>query len=888
MPLNTGARLGPYEILAQIGAGGMGEVYRARDMRLDRSVAIKVLSAEIASDPEYRERLVREARLVSSLNHPNICILYDIGRQEDLDYLVMEYLEGETLQSRLHRGPLPSDQLLRLALEVAGALALAHRNGVFHRDLKPGNIMLVGPRSRPIAKLLDFGLAKTGPVPGVRPDDRTASRLLTQRGVILGTVPYMSPEQLEGKALDARTDIFSFGAILFEMATGRRAFSGGSQASMIAAVLRENPPPLHTLPETASLPRGLDRIVCRCLAKDPEERWQCTQDLASELSWVAEEPESFPPAPSAGRSSRTMRVALFALAVLALALGAGVWQLWRQRSPASALALSVLPPEKTSFESFELSPEGRSLLFVGRSDDQAREQLWVRSLATGDARALPGTEGAAAPFWSPDGRAVAFFTPDRKLKRIRLADGQLQTLADAPNGRGGAWSPAGAILFAPSGNSVLYQVPEGGGASTPVTSFARAHSDNSHRWPQFLPDGRQFLYLSRGSTEDDGIFAQSLGDRQSRVILRVDSAAVYTEPGYLLWVQQGVLRAQRFRLDRLALEGTPASLASPILSTDRRLGFSVSSTGVLAYRIGQGEATSRLAWFDRQGRLLEWVSPIGHVRCPELSPDGKRVVWERLDPQQHSYDLYLMDLASRVPSRFTFHAADDSNAAWSADGRWILFTSNRRKTADLYRKDASGAGEEETVFLSEQTKNLDQWSADGRYAVFTEPVERGRNDLWGLALAGERRTFPLVVTPANEVQGVMSPNGRWLAYASDESGVLDVYVRPFTPSGSPASGKWQISTGGGGQPRWSRDGKELFYLSNDRKLVAVRVSTEKERFEVLGSQTLFATGVTSLTNARNHYTVSPDGQRFLINVRAEEDISRPVHILVSWTSRLTR
>lgn len=887
MLLSPGARLGPYEIQAQIGAGGMGEVYRARDTRLDRSVAIKVLSAEIAGDPEYRDRLVREARLVSSLNHPNICVLYDIGRQEDLDYLVMEYLEGETLQSRLYRGPLPAELLLRLALEVAGALALAHRNGVFHRDLKPGNIMLVGPRSRPIAKLLDFGLAKTGPVAGVRPDDRTVSRLLTQRGVILGTVPYMSPEQLEGKVLDARTDIFSFGAILFEMATGRRAFTGGSQASMIAAVLREEPPPLHTLPETASLPRSLDRIVRRCLAKEPEERWQCTQDLASELRWVAEEPESFPP-PSAGRSSRTVRAALFALALLTLTLGAGVWRLWRQRSSAPALALSVLPPEKTSFESFELSPDGRSLLFVGRSDDQAREQLWVRSLATGDARALPGTEGASAPFWSPDGRAVAFFSPDRKLKRIGLADGQVQTLADAPNGRGGAWSPGGVILFAPSGNSVLYQVPENGGGSTPVTSFPRAHTDNSHRWPQFLPDGRHFLYLSRGSIEDDGIFVQSLGDRQPRVILRVDSAAVYAEPGYLLWVQQGVLRAQRFRLDRFALEGTAASLASPILSTDRRLGFSVSSTGVLAYRIGQGEATSRLAWFDRRGRLLEWVSPIGHVRCPELSPDGKRVVWERLDPQQHSYDLYLMDLASRVPSRFTFHAADDSNATWSADGRWILFTSNRRKTADLYRKDASGAGEEETVFLSEQTKNLDQWSADGRYAVFTEPVEAGRNDLWGLALGGERRTFPLVVTPANEVQGAISPNGRWLAYASDESGVLDVYVRPFTPSGSPASGKWQISTGGGGQPRWSRDGKELFYLSNERKLLAVRVSTETERFEVLGSQTLFATGVTSLTNARNHYTVAPDGQRFLINVRAEEEISRPVHVLVNWTARLAR
>jgi len=894
MTVSPGLRFGPYEILAQVGAGGMGEVYRARDTRLERTVAIKVLSADVAQNPEFRRRLEREARIISNLNHPNICILYDIGIDNGLDYLVMEFLDGETLQSRLHRGPLPADILLPLSIQITDALALAHRNTVFHRDLKPSNIMLTGPRHRPIAKLLDFGLAKTFPVRTPDPVGPTVSHLLTQHGVILGTVPYMAPEQLEGKPLDARTDIFSFGAVLYEMATGRHAFSGGSQASIIASVLREDPPPLPAPPASGSLPRPLNRVLQRCLTKDPDERWQSAHDLAEELRWISQDSGFLAVAdrPSSRASTaRLLRIAVLALLALSLLLGIALFIQSRRGAAPLTLASALLPPPKTIFDYFALSPDGRWFAFLGRNEADGVEHLWIRNLSSGENRLAPGTEDAGFPFWSPDSRFVAYFASDRTLKRIPVQGGVAQTITEAADPRGGSWGPNGVIVFAPSAIGPLHQVSAAGGPSTPVTSFDRPHYANSHRWPQFLPGGRRFLYTRiGGDPAGEGIFVQSLDTSDRKRLLPIKAAVVYAHPGYLLWARDGVLQAQRFDLDRLELAESPIPLARPILDAEYRLAVAASENGTLTWRLGEVTSVSRLGWFDRKGQLLEWIGPIGHQRCPELSPDGSRVVWERRDAQSRTYDLYLMDLLSRVPSRFTFDPADDSNAAWSPDSNWILFTSNRRGSADLYRKHAAGTGEEQTVFHSPVGKNLDQWSADGRFAVYSRPIRAGVNDLYAVSLfAPSPAPFPLATGPANEVQGRISPNGRWLAYASEESGVLEVYVRPFAPADDEAhTGKWQVSSGGGAQPRWSRDGKELFYLSAAHKLVAARVSTDTPRFQVLGSQALFQTGVTSLADARNHYSVSADSQRFLINVRAEEEISHAVHLLLNWTARLQR
>jgi len=648
MAMEAGTRLGPYQILAPIGAGGMGEVYRARDTRLDRTVAIKALPAHLAANPELRQRYEREARAVSSLNHPHICVLYDIGQQDGIDFLVMEYLEGETLAARLAQGPLPLDQTLRYAIQIADALAQAHRQSVFHRDLKPGNIML----TRTGSKLLDFGLARIGPSrQGSKPDAPTVSEGLTQKGAILGTFQYMAPEQLEGKDADGRSDIFAFGAVLHEMATGRKAFVGSSQASLIAAILKEDPPPVSQLQPLT--PPGLDRSVRKCLAKDPELRWQTAADLKDELEWIAGGAAAPVVLPGADRWKRLPWVAAAMLLVVAV-LG---WALYALRAPAAhqpIYRLTVLPPPGTTVGSdyrsfFALSPDGRLLAFVAAA--QGRTQLYLRPLDSADARPLPGTDGASYPFWSPDSQHLGFFA-DRKLKKVSASGaGPPQVICDAPYNRGGAWNRDNVILFAPNPGSVLHRVSAFGGQPTPLTKLNTKLREDAHYWPQFLPDGRRFLFFARSTPPESSAIAFGALDRDSPHT-RLDHSgpmAVYAAPGYLLLVTEGTLVARRFYEQRLQIESDATPVVSGVGSAIfvGRAFFSVSENGVLAYRSGEIDER-RLTWFGRAGQTLGVLAAAGAYRRFRLSPDQRRLAAEIIDPQTGAPDIWAIDIARGI------------------------------------------------------------------------------------------------------------------------------------------------------------------------------------------------------------------------------------------------
>ncbi len=760
MTLATGARLGPYEILVPLGAGGMGEVYLARDTRLERTVAVKVLPARFAASPELRQRFEREARAVAALSHPHICALYDVGSQEGIDYLVMEYLEGETLAARLEKGPLPLEQALRYAIQVADALAQAHRQGVFHRDLKPGNIML----TKTGAKLLDFGLAKLGaegPGPGV--GERTLSQALTQAGTILGTVQYMAPEQLEGKAADARSDIFAFGAVLYEMFTGREAFSGGSHASMITAIMSSQPPPVSTLQPAAS---ALDHLVEKCLAKDPAERWQTAHDLASELKCIAgvsitgsrvtTVPAEAPP-PDQGRVlSRAWMAAAAVCLLVVVALAAVAVVHFRETPPyRQVLRFEIYPPEKEAFQELALSPDGQRLAFTtGLSAATAR--LWVRPLDSVAAQPLPGSEGASFPFWSPDSRSIAFVAGGR-LKKINLLGGPPLTLCDAPASRPGAWNRDGVILFGRILGGI-YRVNAAGGESRAITAVDRSRRESSHGFPQFLPDGRHFLYTATAQVpENNAVFVASLDSKDVKRLVNTNLNAAYARDasgqGYLLFTRATTLMAQAFDAGRLELAGEPfpaaenmsiaADLGGPFLAL-----FSVSDTGVLAYARGGGSGLKKeLAWFDREGKRLGAVGEPGDYSNPAFSPDEKRLAVARVDPQANSRDIWIFDLARGTSSRFTFDPADDFNPTWSPDGARIAFTSVRKGNRNLYLKSAAGAGGEEPLLESEAQKSVTDWSPDGRYLLFNSSETGALDDVWAIPLEGDRKPF-LVVTGA--------------------------------------------------------------------------------------------------------------------------------------------
>jgi serine/threonine protein kinase len=892
--LSVGSRLGPYEILGVLGAGGMGEVYKARDVRLERVVAVKVLRQELAGDADRRGRFEREARAIAALSHPHICVIHDVGREGRVDYLVMEHLEGETLAARLARreGPLPLDQVLRIAGEIADALDKAHRAGIVHRDLKPANIML----TRTGSKLLDFGLAKLHgpPVPiSMSAIDRatTTDGSATAEGTILGTVHYMAPEQLEGREADARSDVWALGVVIYEMATGIRPFEGSSVASVIGAILKDEPTLLSS--RVTLIPEPLDRAVGTCMKKDPDDRWQSAADVRHLLTWALERESSLAAlAPATRRSSRSWvwPVVGVGLCLAALAAIAPGW-LAHLREPAPpVLRLSVSLPPGTRYSSppssvmapqLAISPDGRLLVFVAE-EPRGRPGLWVRSLDAAEARLLNGTEDAIYPFWSPDSRSLGFFARG-KLKVIEIAGGPPRTLSDAPlDSRGGSWGRDGTILFAPGATGVIYRVSAAGGAATPVTELDSSRQENGHRFPCLLPDGRHFLYTTRSERPENwGISIASLDSPVGRPLVnRGESKVQFVEPGYILFVRGSTLMAQRFDLRQLTLVGDAVTVAESVgVTATSYAAFSASDTGRLVYG-PRFDLRGELRWFDRAGTALDTVAPAAEYLDFDLAPNQRAVAASRLDSELNAADVWLLDLDRRISSRLTADRNNDASVVWSPDSSRVAFRSNRLGYTNVYEKRASGAAEEQLVLTTGENIITSDWSADGHHIVYTNTGVSGF-DIWAWATVPDSKPSRVVQTPLNAMHGRLSPDGRSIAYASDESGELQVYVQRFPPTGD----KKQISPDGGSEPTWRHDGSELFYIATDQRLMAVPIPG-RNPFDARIPKALFETRVPITGNPyRTNYAVADGAQRFLVNTRITNS-EAPIAVVLNWWSGL--
>jgi len=882
MAVVSGQRLGPYEILSAVGIGGMGEVYRARDTRLDRTVAIKILPDRLADRPDLRERFEREARTIASLNHPHICVLHDIGRHNGTDYLVMEYLEGDTLAQRLEKGPLPFEQVLLYAIEIADALDKAHRKGITHRDLKPGNIVL----SKMGAKLLDFGLAKLRKetVPAASPVSAfpTEQDPITAEGTIVGTLQYMAPEQLEGKGADARTDIFALGAVVYEMATGKKAFEGKSQASVIGKILETDPPPISSLQPMT--PPALDRIVKKCLRKDPDERWQDARDVTDELKWIAESGShpAVPVTPVLRRKLERLAWAVAGAAVVIAAAAASVAYFPRVNAVTPPVRFAVGPPEKGSFSPLSpfltLSPDGTKLAFIA-SGPSGTQQLWIRALDSLAAQPLPGSETAEiTPFWSADSHSVAFYA-EGSLKKMAISGGPAQTLTavGAAIG-GGTWSQEGVILFGvvPAERGIQ-RVSAAGGTATPATTLNASRQEIAHLWPHFLPDGRHFLYFARSTkAENSGIYVGSLDSQERTLLLNANSNAVYVPPGYLLYHRAGTLMAQPFDAQRTRLMGEPVPIAEGLQFVDvfGHAAFAASQNGVLAYRSGTGMPTRTLVWVSRNGTEQPLAAPERAYDYPRLSPDGGRIAVE-IGPQ-----IWIYDLARDALTRLTFEEGSVSeNPIWSPDGKRILFDSSTTPRG-IFSQMADGGGGLERLTTSEYQQTTRSWSSDGQWLAFNQLHPTTQRDVWVLRLS-DRKAQPFLTTRYNEGAPEFSPDGRWLTYVSDESGGPEIYVQPYPGPG----GKWQISTDGGTEPVWNHNGRELFYRRGTRMMV-VDVTTQPT-FSPGKPRLLFDRQYLSTTFPATfpRYAVSPDGQRFLMVKQGEQALTQ-INVVQNWISEL--
>ena len=901
MGLVSGTKLGPYEIQCSVGAGGMGEVYRARDTRLNRIVAIKILPPDLSGNSEARGRFDREARTISSLNHPNICTLHDVGHQEGTDYLVMEYLEGETLADRLRKGALPLDQVLKYGIDICEGLENAHRTGVMHRDLKPGNVML----TKTGAKLMDFGLAKSMTAVGAASSSLTMTfsgpsrdQPLTSKGMLVGTFQYMSPEQLEGKDGDARSDIFALGSILYEMITGQHAFQGKTTASTIAAILAADPPPLSSLQPMS--PPELQRVVRGCLAKDPEERFQTVHDVKLQLKGIAESgSQTGISGPVVSARKGRERILWLASGILLGALVAfSLIPFLPPKKVVHGLHAYIPAPEQTEFifvgdrtAPLEISPDGTRLVF-GATDMEGRRLLWVRALDTSTSQPLPGTAGATYPFWSVDSRFIAFFA-EGKLKKIEATGGPSQIICDAPDGRGGSWNREGTIIFAPNYNGSLYKVTATGGTPVPVTELDP--HENTHRWPQFLSDGRHFLYFTRSSQgEASSTYAGSLNDKEKKLVFRSRSNVVHAKAGYLLFVRDGTLMAQPFDEQDRSVQGDAVPLFEGVLENPSysRSIVSVSTNGILAYGgVASKAEPSRLLWFDRGGKQIGEVGEPGGnnvYTAPRLSPDGKKLAVTVGDLGRGASDIWIYDLGSGTRTRLTFDPSVNSQPIWSPDGREIVFFSTRLTSfPQMYRKASNGTGKDELLLNSHGQDRPDDWSPDGKYIMY-EP-NSSVNTLWLLPLFGERKPVVFVGGELGNfpAQGKFSPDGKWLAHAEYGQGRLELYLTPFPGN----TGKWQVSAGGAQYPRWRGDGKELFFLAeNDTVLMAAdvdlsgsapRIGTPKKLFDV-------HPGSSPGNPQASPYDVAADGQRFLVASVDHVPPPQPINLVLNWEAQLKK
>ena len=886
MVLTAGARLGPYEILSALGAGGMGEVYRARDSRLQRTVAIKILPAHVSAHPDARARFEREAHALASLSHPNICAVYDVGRHDEVDFIVMECLEGQTLAARLERGGLPLDQTLKIAREIADALDKAHRRGITHRDLKPANIVLTAAG----AKLLDFGLAKLTQA-SETPADMTSlptNVAVTGEGTILGTLQYMAPEQLEGQEADARTDIFAFGALLYEMVTGRRAFEGKSQATLISAIMSASPRPLRELVQVT--PRGLERIVERCLEKDPENRWQSARDLLLELVSV-DRHTGDDPRPTQSRRPLAVAVVVSATAAALLAgvtvslfeSGAATPPAWS----AAPIRFAISPPPDTTFYNgdfsipFAVSPDGRQIAFLATAANGTRH-LWVRPLDSDVARPVSGTEGATFPFWSPDSEWIGF-AADNRLKKVRIAGGEPQILGalENPFKVGAAWGAGGDIVLQATALSGLSRISGQGGNVSTVTTVGPDHPERFHAWPQFLPDGRTFIYFEGNPGR---VFLGSLDGASPRLLAELpDMSSLGYAPGYLLYVEDSVLYARPLDEGSLTMAGEPIRIADGVpTSGPGRAPFAVSANGVLAYSSNAVGDVALLQWFERDGRPGAVVAPAANYSGFSLSPDRGRLAFSRWDAGGRR-DIWLRDLVRGAESRLTSDG-DSMAPVWASQGTSVAFASARGKPPDVYVLDLdTGRGDRE-VTTGDDVDIPQDWSADGASILYSRQGATGLDLSIMHVDTGRTESLPLN-TRFSEWQARLSPDGRWIAYVSDETGRNDVFVAEF-PTGR---GKRAVSTGGAVFPQWRADGRELFYVSDAQVLTAVSITTSSSALDVGPPAELFRIERPADVSGRpdaSLYAVDATGRRFLIAVRAPASSAPPIQVIVNWPALL--
>jgi Tol biopolymer transport system component len=895
MPLTQGTRLGAYEILALVGSGGMGEVYKARDPRLGRDVAIKVLPPGVSTDPERLHRFEQEARAAAALNHPNILAIHDIGMHDGTPYIVSELLDGESVRDRLRGGALPVRKAVEYAVQVARGLAVAHDKGIVHRDLKPENVFVTADGH---VKILDFGLAKLTQKEASSAMDATQLPTTpnTDPGLVLGTVGYMAPEQVRGLPADHRSDIFAFGALLYEMLSGARAFRRHTSMDTMSAILREDPPDLPLADR--HIPLALGRIVDRCLEKSPASRFQSTGDLAFALESLTS--HSSAAEAVAVVTSRKRAVPTWALVaaggVVAGAVVAAAAFAWFRPTPPDVRAIRfflstpdgwTLPLQtqgNAAAGALAASPDGRRIAFVARNA-AGSTMIWTRALDTLVAQSLAGTEGGVSPFWSPDSRALGFFAQG-KLKKVDVAGGPPVTLCDAAPGVSAAWSPEGVIVFSAAGGTALQQVSAAGGIPSAATTLGEG--ETGHARPFFLPDGRHFVYrVTTGGAQRAPAYVTALGSSERTRLMDVESTNVLYSNRHLLFLRETTLMAQPFDPERLALVGD----AFPVVEHVQTSGapsygfFSASNAGVLVYQTGTAGGTPQLMWLDRTGRPVASVGSAAAYGDLVLSRDGKKAAVTLT--QQGGADVWLVDLdRGGLPTRFTFNEANDISPIWSPDGTRIVFASNRNGVSspfDIYQKASSGTGAEEVVLADRLAKLPTSWSADGRFILYTSAAI----DLWILPLSGDKKPFPFLQTRFTETQGQFSPDGRWIAYVSNESGLNEVYVAPFDDTGGVPAGKWQVSTNGGGAPRWRPDGKEIFFLTSDSMLMAAEVSARGSALEVGAVKPLFS--IRPPATPRSNYQVSTDGRRFLVNMGPVQTAApTPITVVLNWTADLKK
>jgi eukaryotic-like serine/threonine-protein kinase len=895
MTLNSRTKLGPYEITGALGAGGMGEVYRARDTRLGRDVALKVLPEAFARDAERLARFRREAQVLASLNHPNIAAIYGFEDSGATHALVMELVEGPTLAERIKSSAIAMDEALPMAKQICEAMEYAHERGIIHRDLKPSNVKVTAEGN---VKVLDFGLAKAieGDASAASVENSpTLSAVATRAGFLLGTAAYMSPEQARGKNADRRSDIWAFGVMLFEMLSGKRLFTGDTTSDTLAEVLKMEPE-WKALPENT--PLRIRELVQRCLKKDPRQRLQSIGDARIVIEeTLAGGTETGAFAAPIGTRRKTGELVLAAAAAVAAIAAAVLAVLYFMRGPGETRAIraDIKPAANTALTNynggtggFAVSPDGMRVTYVAERPD-GRSVLWVRSLDSLQAQPLEGTEGANEPFWSPDSQFIGFFA-DGKLKKIEATGGPLLTLADAPRGRGGTWNRDGVILFVPLFNTPVFRISAAGGVATQVTTLNRDNNESSHRWPYFLPDGRHFLYLGGTpftpvGSPTNSIMVGSLDSKETKFLFHNNSNAIFAS-GHLLFVRQNTLMAQAFDSKRLELTGEAVPIAEGVEEVATRVqgSFSASDNGTLAY-LEMGSYSHQLIWLDRSGKQVGVVPGADSYTDPHISPDGRELAYVLESP---STDLWLYDIARGIKTRFTFGSGNEA-PVWSRDGSRIAYTSVRNGNFGIYEKSADGSGHEEVLVKPgpDQIYPLD-WSPDGKYLAYLYWQFGGTTQVWILPLQGEHKPHAYNLTqqsssPTYQAIAHFSPDGKWLAYSSGESGTLEVYVTPFPGPG----GKWQVSTDGGWFPQWRRDGKELFYMSLDNKVMSAEVRENGQSFVIGAVKPLFQTRPYLGIFIASLFDVTGDGQRFIVPYDTGQ-ANRTISLVVNWTALLKK